>query len=355
MSQAWDCDGVGEGWEEAFRAVAREAFLPEVIWPYDMRERRSVMVARSRDLSAWREFAAGDVPIVTQWDDGAHEGTSPGRVATSSSSMPSVVAAMLADRLGAANVTTVEVDPAVAAAARAALKRTGHHPTVITGDGRTGHAARAPYERVIATCGVRAIPRAWMAQTAPGGLIVAPWGTHFGNGDAVVRLEVADGVAVGWFTRRVEFMKLRAQRTAVQHTDRVPPEGIAVAEPSTTELTEADLLGTGIEDLPFLLGLRLHGCVQAVADRRGATRPVWFYGRTDPSWAVVVFHGSQRPARVWQSGPRRLWAEVEAAVRWWQAQGRPGLDRFGLTATAGGTSTWLDTPGNVISSDGPPR
>ncbi|BBA99796.1 putative methyltransferase [Actinacidiphila reveromycinica] len=260
---AWRGDGVAPGWEAAFEAVPRSAFLPDVMWPYDMGRRRAVTVARSEAPESWRAFADADVPIVTQWDDGAHEGTSPGRVSTSSASMPSVVAAMLGDlrvadgdrvlevgtgtgwnaallshRLGDDRVTTVEVEPAVAAAARGALERAGYRPTVLSGDGRAGHAARAPYDRVIATCGVREIPYAWVQQTAQGGVVLAPWGTHFGNGDAVVRLEVAGQCASGRFTRRVEFMKLRAQRTAVRHHDRVPPEGTAAAEASTTALTE---------------------------------------------------------------------------------------------------------------------
>lgn len=54
-----------------------------------------------------------------------------------------------------------------------------------------------------------------------GGLIVVPFGTHYTNADAVVRLTVTgDGTASGRFTRPVEFMKARAQRTpVVVHSD----------------------------------------------------------------------------------------------------------------------------------------
>ncbi|GGZ13815.1 hypothetical protein GCM10010387_02330 [Streptomyces inusitatus] len=62
---------------------------------------------------------------------------------------------------------------------------------------------------------------------------------------------------------------------------------------------------------------------------------------------VRVIHGDGHDddeARVWQSGPRRLWSEAEAAHRWWENEGRPGHDRFGLTVTAEGQAAWLDTP-----------
>jgi protein-L-isoaspartate O-methyltransferase len=44
-------------------------------------------------------------------------------------------AALLAARLGAPNVTTVEIDPGLATAARTALDASGCPVTVLTGDG----------------------------------------------------------------------------------------------------------------------------------------------------------------------------------------------------------------------------
>ncbi|MEE1732154.1 hypothetical protein PUR33_23860 [Streptomyces sp. BE282] len=32
-----------------------------------------------------------------------------------------------------------------------------------------------PHDRVVATCSVRAVPPAWIAQTAPGGVVLVPW------------------------------------------------------------------------------------------------------------------------------------------------------------------------------------
>jgi protein-L-isoaspartate O-methyltransferase len=46
---------------------------------------------------------------------------------------------------------------------------------VQTADGVDGHPDGAPYDRVLATAAVREIvPRAWLGQTRPDGLIVTP-------------------------------------------------------------------------------------------------------------------------------------------------------------------------------------
>ncbi|MFD9432615.1 methyltransferase domain-containing protein [Streptomyces sp. NPDC060002] len=357
-------------WAPTFAAVDRAAFLPDLMWPFDMDTGRSVGVDRAGDPDAWYAAADSNAPIVTQWDDGKHSGSKPGRVSTSSSSMPSVVYAMLqtlevdqamrvldagtgtgetagalTHRLGRRNVTTIEVDPSVSRQARERLRAAGLYPEVVVGDGFERHAAAAPYDRVLATVGVREIPGAWIEQTRRGGLIVAPWGTHYSNADAVTRLAVGAGEASGRFTRPVEFMKLRAQRLSLpKHGEYIPAEGMEGAHTSATEITEAEFVTGRYTALPFALGLRVRDCAQAAADKRDGARPVWFYGLDDRSWACVMFRDGEKEARVWQSGPRRLWDEVEAAYRWWVGRDKPGHTRFGLTVTAEGQRAWLDDP-----------
>ncbi|HEY8534261.1 MAG TPA: rRNA adenine N-6-methyltransferase family protein [Micromonospora sp.] len=53
-------------------------------------------------------------------------------------------AALLCHRLGAENVTTVEVDPGLAATARQRLGDIGYAPRVVVGDGLAGDPAGAP-------------------------------------------------------------------------------------------------------------------------------------------------------------------------------------------------------------------
>lgn len=224
-------------WASAFAAVPRSAFLPKLVWPFDMDAGRSVAVSRAEDPDAWARHAEADVPIV------------------------------------------------------------------------------------------------------------APWGTHYGNGDAVVRLTVSrDGKsASGAFTGPVEFMKLRAQRLPpVAHSAYVTGS-VADADESSTTPAEEEFAGERFGAQRFVLGLRVPDCLCVAAVKRDGARPVWWYGLTDRSWACVLFRDGDT-ARVWQSGPRRLWDEVVAAHRWWEERGRPGHERFGLTVTPEGQRAWLDDP-----------
>lgn len=45
-----------------------------------------------------------------------------------------------------------------------------------------------------------------------------------------------------------------------------------------------------------------------------------------------------------QTGPRRLWDEIEATHSSWREWGSPRRERFGLTATPQGQWVWLDEP-----------
>ncbi|MGY5132758.1 protein-L-isoaspartate(D-aspartate) O-methyltransferase [Streptomyces nigrescens] len=357
-------------WAPSYAAVPRSAVLPDLMWPYDMAVGRSVAVSRADDPAKWQEYADSDVPIVTQWDDGKHTGTEPGNVPTSSASMPSVVfrmlqeldlqpghkaleigtattwnASLMAHRAGPGCVTTVEVDRAVATAAMATVERLGIPLHVVHGDGFQGCLEGAPYDRVIATCGLRSIPFAWVEQCRPGGVIVAPWGTNYSHADAVARLVVApDGEsASGKFTGPVEFMKLRSQRFAHRaHSDYV--EGsVADGDESSTTITEAEFVGDQFGPERFAMGLRVPQCSYDVANKSDGARPVWFYSLSDHSWACVQFRDG-KPARVWQQGPRRLWDHVENAFRWWVHRGKPDHTRFGLTVTPEGERAWLDDP-----------
>ncbi|MGW1180828.1 methyltransferase domain-containing protein [Streptomyces drozdowiczii] len=358
-------------WMDAYAHVPREAFLPDTMWPFDMSTGRTVHVSRTEGAEAWRGYANADVPIVTQWDDGAHEGREPGHMPTSSASMPSVVlrmldaltvddycrvleigtgtgwnAALLAHKVGEGNVVSVEVDEAVALRARRTLDHFFGAPVeVIHGDGSADAPGRGTFDRVIATCGVRRLPYAWVEQTRPGGIIVAPWGTDFTNADGIVRLRVdkSGESASGRFTGPVEFMKLRAHRTApIDHeayasqlTDVTPTMEPADA---ARALSGADRFSA----LTFALGLRVPDCTYVAAAKRGGAQPHWFYCRSDRSWACALVADGAAGARVWQQGARRLWDEVTAAYGWWVGAGRPGWSRFGLSVSGAGERVWVD-------------
>jgi protein-L-isoaspartate(D-aspartate) O-methyltransferase len=182
----------------------------------DAAQRHGAMVARLRDSEAASEqvldaFARvprhhflPDVPLEVAYTDDAIVTHDEGGVPTSSSSQPSLMARMLdqlevgpgdsvleigagtgynaavmAD-LGAA-VTTVELQPEVADAAREHLRAAGI-PTaqtaepgsvlVVTGDGAAPPAG--PYDRIVITAGCWSLPEAVVAALADGGVLVAP-------------------------------------------------------------------------------------------------------------------------------------------------------------------------------------
>ncbi|WBB58064.1 methyltransferase domain-containing protein [Streptomyces sp. WMMC500] len=360
-------------WLPAFEAVPRHLFMPDVIWPGQAgMNRPNDRVIRSAEPELWWQAVYRDAPITTQWDDGAYTGPGKGKIPSSSNSMPSMVfsmlkaldvddghhvleigtgtgwnAALLARRLGSANVVTVEVDPAAAQEAGTRLEAAGCNPVTVVGDGAQGHAPRAPYDRVIATCSVSRIPSAWIEQTRPGGVIVAPWGPTYG-GEAVARLTVADDVtASGHFVGSSAFMRLRAQRTARPHVRDYlkgrpwPADG----DRSVTSLSP-DEVGDWV--VMFAIGLQVPAAFPWMESYPDGSYTLWLRDAAVTSWATADYEPNRSEYEVVQSGPRKLWDEVETAHRWWVEQGQPDFNRFGLTVGPQGHSVWLDTPDHQV-------
>ncbi|WP_345025226.1 rRNA adenine N-6-methyltransferase family protein, partial [Actinomadura keratinilytica] len=133
-----DAGMMTDRWRPPFLAVPRHRFVPDVIW-VDAEDGELITRRREDDPAAWLETAYADEPIVTQVDDGATPDTGRGLLVTSSISAPSIVsrmlhylqvepgmrvleigtgtgwnAALLAHMAGGQNVTTVEIDAAIA-------------------------------------------------------------------------------------------------------------------------------------------------------------------------------------------------------------------------------------------------
>ncbi|GAA3960394.1 methyltransferase domain-containing protein [Actinomadura viridis] len=357
-------------WRPAFLAMPRHRFVPDVIWAdadgggFTARRRRD-------DPAVWLETVYRDGPIVTQVDDGATPDTETGRLVTSSISKPSIVAGMLAylqvedgmrileigtgtgwnaalmaARLGEQNVITVEVDAVLAERARKALADAGVLPTVVTGDGAEGHAHGAPYDRVIATASVQEVPYSWVAQTRPGGVILAPWGTAFDDG-ALVRLVVDEnGAAYGRFVdNTVAFMRLRAHRAPRPE----PPVDLAGAAESTTAL-HPDAVAWDDLNASFAVGARLPDVSRRFVDADDGGDDFTFWAFAGASWACVEVADGASRYKVRQYGPRALWSEIEAAYRWWEGLDRPETGRFGLAVFRDHQYVYLDSLDNPVSS-----
>lgn len=357
-------------WRQALIDVPRYLFIPAAC-SMIMDDGRYRAIDRDADAAQWQEAVCSDVAIITQTDDGATDPVSGTGMPTSSASQPSLIlaflnlldvhdghqvleigtgtgwsAALLSWRLGAANVTTIEIDQHVAAQAAANLDRAGYAPHVIIADGAAGWPAHAPYDRIHVACGVEHVPPAWIEQTRPGGRIVLPWmpGNPVGY---QLRLDVlSEGTATGQLYAPANYMMLRSQRKSRAWN----PHHADAASRTTTRLDprEIDRAGHAAE-------LIIVTCVPGIGwsptfDEDGCFSLLLFEaGDSQRSWAACDYEPGRSDFAVTQYGPRRLWDEVSAAYLHWVGLGRPALDRFGLTITPEGQHLWLDTPNRVLT------
>ena len=346
-------------WRAAFLAVPREVFIPDVIW----RQVGDWLVPlrRADDPEEWLRRAYGSGYVVTQVDDGTPVGCEGrGWVPTSSASRPDIVAlmlaagrvepgmrvleigtgtgysaALLAHQLGPENVTTIEIDPELAARAQAALATAGYHKvTVITGDGAQGYPTRGPFDRVLSTAAAPQVPYAWVTQTRPGGLIVTPWNSPYQPAGLLSLTVAPDGTATGGLVNTtISFMQLRDQRIhratiaeVVRDTD--------VPDISDTDLHASHLCNS--PDARFAIERQVPHCEwEYVPASSGDGRwCMWFLDSATRSWARFDYRPDTERWPVHQFGPRRLWDKVTAAYRWWESAGRPPATQWRFTITA---------------------
>ncbi|QPP08827.1 methyltransferase domain-containing protein [Streptomyces bathyalis] len=285
-------------WQAAFAEVPRELFVPYYY----------VTVSGGRQERLWRDdpdpgrrerWLAGvydDLPLATRVRDGE---------LISSSSQPSLMArmlealdvrdgmrvleigtgsgynaALLAHRLGDERITTVDLEPGITGTAREHLAAAGYRPRIVTGDGALGAPAYAPYDRVIATCALRAVPPAWLAQSVPGGVVLAPVGT-------------------GLVSLRVEG----------------PREG------------EGRFLATPAYFVPLRGGGVPGEAVQPAAPAHGIPRHAQ---RQDSFHFLFSLAGGS--------------VEPHDAYELWREAGRPERERYGVTVRDGLQWAWLDDP-----------
>jgi protein-L-isoaspartate O-methyltransferase len=294
-SGAWDGD---PAWRAAFTAVPRHLFVP--YYYISAPEGCTRLWGEDPDPGRRAEWLCGayaDVPLATRVRDGE---------LVSSSSQPSLMAhmltalhvrdghsvleigtgtgynaALLAHRLGDEHVTTVDLDPEIADSARAHLAAAGHHPAVVTGDGARGCPQYAPYDRIIATCMLDDVPRAWLGQCRPGARVVAPFAT------GLIVLEVGDGSRA-----QGRFLAVPAYFVPLRGTGR---DAVRPAQ-EPLELRGLPCRALREEDFRFLL---------ALTD-----------GRLDPRDALAL----------------------------WDREGRPGRERYGITVDGERAWIWLDDP-----------
>ena len=346
------------GFGPLLHAVPREQFIPDRAWAKV--DGTCEALDRSTRPDQWLTVVYSDRSVVTQFDDGRTEWPAVGRRPTCSASMPSVVgamldtlgtttgdtvleigtgtgfnAALLAEQTGAdGSVTTIEVDSHLAAGARRNLDAAGYRDVIaVCGDGALGAPDRGPFDRVMATAAVQLgrVPFAWVEQTRPGGVLVAPIRADLASGPLVRFVVTDEDTAVGrTVPMSVGFMEIRAHRTPTTADDEVRSEDSA----ETSRLSDIDPWAVlGDSAARWAVAVAVPSCRYDLEDSTPERLyPVASLG--DPlsgSWAVIVPQVGRYLVR--QAGPRRLWDEAEAAYHWWQGRGCPPVNAWEWTIT----------------------
>jgi protein-L-isoaspartate(D-aspartate) O-methyltransferase len=337
-------------WQRAFGRVPRHLFVPS-FYRYTGTSLTLIDSALPEHHDEWLAAAYSDELLFIQRD--AND-----PLVRSSSSMPSIMAlmldalqvapgvrvleigtgsgynaALLCERLGSDRVTTVDIDAGLVESARERLRLAGYTPTVAAADGFHGHAANAPYDRVISTCRVLQVPRAWIDQTRPGGLVLAM--LPHGMAQLTVR---ADGSAEGRFHPvAFGFMYMR------EHWPPQPSSSalieLASGDGSSRPATDADdSLIEEPADAAIWMLVRLVSWVDVTRIYVSSTQRL-HVDRFDYSWALLDYEEGQ----ITQGGPRRIWDLAVELHQEWCSLGRPDRERFGLTVTADRRQyVWLD-------------
>lgn len=345
-------------WSRAFRAVPREAFVNQFTIP--TREGRFLAhnlgdPDRARDALA---AVYSDNSLLTQFDAGG--------TAVSSSTAPSLMAlmlhqldvteghtileigtgtgynaALLCHVLGDDAVTTVDIHPELVAAAQHSLHSTGYRPHIAVCDGREGYPDRAPYDRIIATCGLDRVPASWLRQVRPGGKILV--NLSF----ALVLLTVSiDGSASGRFGTTAAFMQIRDDPADVACTTA---DVLGLTTDTGSQLTRsATWVGqVSSEQAAFLRALVMPS-VQVVTRQIADGCDLLLADPPSGSWARV--HHTTHSTVLTEHGPRHLYDELVTLVAEWDQHGRPTPEQYGLTITSEGHHLlWLHQPDHPVT------
>lgn len=357
-----------DAWYDAVCAVPRHVFVPRF---YETRADNGSVSADLVESALRRDTVYGTETLVTAIEIDTHGNVVP----MSSSTKPDLMlrmledldtaagnrvleigtgtgynAALLAHRLGSGNVFSIDVADQLVTTAAHRLHSAGYSPRLATLDGGKGWSEHAPYDRIIATCGVRAIPPAWMDQLANDGIILADFKPHGGN---LVKLRRVGNHLEGTFRPYYgAFMVMQPEhrqddlghliwQTDVTDTVRTRTTDARPDVPSVVGFLRASLFAT-----PLRRSTKFDDDRQPSAIR--LTAP-------DGSWCEID-HETRSDGRhsAREAGPTQVLAQLESAFAQWAAHDRPGWNRIGVTidpSDPDGMVTWIDAPTQPLSTN----
>ncbi|MGH3908057.1 MAG: methyltransferase domain-containing protein [Pseudonocardiaceae bacterium] len=359
-------------WRHAVTDVARHVLIPRYFQNDPTAGWRAVDSTDPVQRDYWLDAVYSDQTLVNDLRDIPGNAETTGcRVPTGSSSLPSLVVAMLekldvrdgqrvleigtgsgystallCHRLGSSNVTSLDLNLRLVGEARSRLAALGYTPTLTAADGPAGYPDGAPFDRIIATCGVTHVPPAWIRQLGACGRIVAPLdGSH--EGGLMVLDETAPDEVTGGFDAMLAFFM--PMREDPDHPWGALGVGTAalggIAHHGSTDLDPRSLL---TEEHDWWLFLRLHLPGATFGHTLGADGQrdgIVIQTATSSATATFALANDGRWPTT-QRGPARIWDTVEAARRSWERLSRPSRTRLGISALddTGRQYVWLDDP-----------
>jgi protein-L-isoaspartate O-methyltransferase len=334
---------------DAMEAVPREAFAPSYFLYADGAYR---LLRSAADEKDWLAQTYQDQSLVTQIagtvhaDDADAEAGGWQGAPTCSASQPSLVASMidmlkvepgarvleigtgtgynaalLCELTGSGNVYSVEYDPSLAAKAVDHLNAAGYAPRVVVGDGSLGYRDAAPFDAIVTTCSFPAVYPAWLEQLSSNGAALVSLITGIPVGILTVLTVDGEGSATGRIvSQRAWFMPTRTEPT--NHALALSERGPGVNATSR----KTDVRWTDVETadgLYVLTALLLDAHLLATFTDDGGMQ----YGLYADDGSTAIEHNG----RVEESGPRRLWADLEQIAQQWARLGQPDRDDFELS------------------------
>ncbi|WP_370949059.1 ATP-grasp peptide maturase system methyltransferase [Amycolatopsis sp. cg5] len=352
-------------WQAAVRAVARHELVPRFYTQDTSGAWIESDTSTQHSRMAWLDAVYSNKPLITA----LQRDTDPVRV-LSSSSQPGLMtrmlesldvhsghqvleigtgtgynAALLSHRLGAGNVFSVDVEPDLIDLARTRLAALGYTPTLVAADGALGLPEHGPFDRIIATCAVPAVPWAWVQQLRIGGVVLTDLKVAHGAGNLVRITRTDTDRAEGRFDPTyAAFMSLRHQPGGLDRTVTWAARDTTVAHRWTSTVDPQTPWNSLV--VWFLAAFDLGPDVSigyTGSDTTSQPSAVTL-STPDGSWAQIALATADGAHQVTEGGPRRLWLAVERAHQLWNRLDQPGWDRFGLTVTPEAHTLWFDHP-----------
>lgn len=222
--------------------------------------------------------------------------------------------ALLARRLGASHVTSIDVDPRLTSSAAARLQDLGLQPCIQTMDA-TGDLPGS-YDRIIPMVSMPAIPASWLSALRPDGRLVFSLSR---TSILITADKQPDGGAAGqveWYP--AAFMTARHQPGDYPDAGDMPDE-IRNAEGAHTAYARYPVVDvTWGWELDSMLEVTSPG-IRHAYEQQADVQTAWMW-HPDGSWARASGKPHE-PAVVHQSGPCRLWDLLDDIRERWITEG----------------------------------